>query len=289
MSAIPDNLPDPIIYGPDQPQLLLMTLGGKQRAHSRTNQNLQLTSDDFVDGTYPMGRFLATREECQLLHQQDPARPRGCPMIAEAHWLEAEFTESGEDEEVDGYWAKPYYDRCPGVGTLLNFCQSIPQRRFLMGYCRSADTLGSPSAEDRARLEAERGVSVAEMGPLHCLTYPALIPEVWINVLPPLDRTEAEEAHLQKNPQRVDFLMLAEGRKCIIEIDGPSHYANYNEVTGDYTVSEERYTFNLRVERSMRAEGFEIYRFSNHEVRNTPEEEFGNRLAHLPGYRPRQD
>ena len=41
-----------------------------------------------------------------------------------------------------------------------------------------------------------------------------------------------------------------------------------------YNVSEERYTRNLRIERSLRRQGWQIHRFSNYEINNAEPDDF---------------
>ena len=114
--------------------------------------------------------------------------------------------------------------------------------------------------------------------------FPALIPETWLNYVGP-DKTEADERHLAENPSRVDFVVFVEGRKYVIEIDGPSHYADFDEQERTYTVSEERYAKNLAIERSLRRQGWEINRFANVEVMRASGDDFVRLLvsAELPG------
>lgn len=103
---------------------------------------------------------------------------------------------------------------------------------------------------------------------LDLVQYPALIPQVWLNYihdanLGPLD---SEKAHLDERPSRVDFVMLCQGRKRVIEIDDPGHYAVMKD--GRLVASEEEYTKNLRIERRFKWDGYEIHRFSNWEINN---------------------
>ena len=46
---------------------------------------------------------------------------------------------------------------------------------------------------------------------------------------------------LDENPSRVDFVSFVNGTGHLIEIDGPSHYAAYDEVTYSYRVDEMAY------------------------------------------------
>jgi hypothetical protein len=95
--------------------------------------------------------------------------------------------------------------------------------------------------------------------------FPALIPEVWLNYVG-YDKTVEDEVHLRENPQRVDFVLFAEGSKAVIEVDGPSHYADFDEGSRTWTINERLYAKNLAIERSLRRQRWEIYRFANLEV-----------------------
>jgi hypothetical protein len=248
-----------------------------QRPVSRTNQNLFLEPSDFDErGTYGMGTFLGTRNECREEHRE------GCPMVlASETWMDDDYPRSRT-------WPvePPDPSKCPGLVTLKGYCGgSRAQRTFFRHYCRTAPIEPISEMEWQGMVEYSGAVADFDEAVLRRrLTYPALIPEVWLNVIPPGNRTLAEEKHLSRNPQRVDFLMLARGRKCVIEIDGPSHYADYDEETRTYAISERRYTLNLRIERSLREQGFEIYRFSNLEVEETPIEAFPELISELSGF-----
>jgi hypothetical protein len=59
------------------------------------------------------------------------------------------------------------------------------------------------------------------------------------------------------------------------------HYADYDEARRRYEVSERRYTKNLRIERSLRANGWDIFRFSNVEIREVAPEQFRSLTSHV--------
>jgi very-short-patch-repair endonuclease len=266
MGLMPDNLPQPLIYGPDRPTLVLMTVGGLQRVESRTNSNLFLGPDDFTDsGTFTFGRLLSLQENA------------GC-SCAENDGRVCSFADA---EVVDGVVKSLTLPGtgapCGAYGRLADFCDSKAQRSFLMWW-HVLGRYNSRTVQFALRsLIAKRSMSVWEVNLLlqaFYLDFPALVPEAWLNYLDPRVRTEADAAHLQQNPSRVDFVMLADGRKQVIEIDGPSHYAEYDEANRCYTVSEPLYTKNLWIERSLRRSGWEIHRFSNWEVLNCEVKEF---------------
>jgi hypothetical protein len=90
------------------------------------------------------------------------------------------------------------------------------------------------------------------------LVVPILIPQVVINhisaqKLPP---GHPDRLFFKENASRVDFIMLREGNKHVIEIDGFSHFTD-----------ESAYVRNLVIGRSLRKDGWSVHRFGNLEVR----------------------
>jgi hypothetical protein len=77
---------------------------------------------------------------------------------------------------------------------------------------------------------------------------------------------------LERHPSRVDFVAFWRGGKYVVEIDGPSHYAVWN---GDsYLVNEKEYARNLRIERSLKWEGWPVTRIGRWEVEEAMQEGF---------------
>ncbi len=182
-------------------------------------------------------------------------------------------------EDLYGPWLDPpSIAACPGISRLRGFCQTETQQRFLDLWCLSQSTSLSADTEwtDSSGEKASSTVLTDRIG------FPALIPEVWLNYMGPR-KTADESLHLDENPSRVDSVMLAEGQKCVIEIDGKSHYADYREADRRWIPDERRYTRNLRIERSLRAQGWEIFRFSDFEIRTCPDDQFDRLVSHLPG------
>ena len=94
---------------------------------------------------------------------------------------------------------------------------------------------------------------------------PALIPQVWLRhihdpKLGPNDPLKVEAY------SRVDFVMLWNEKKLVIEIDGPEHYAEWDRTQRTWHVSETTYTRNLKRERQLREDGWLFFRLSNQEV-----------------------
>lgn len=155
-------------------------------------------------------------------------------------------------------------------------CETSAEKKFLEKYLWVVGfKLFMKGAEDRYFLRGED----RDFSDIHTLwdfttewlddlRYPALIPQVWLNFI--WDRSlgafDPEREYLDENPSRVDFIMLADGAKHVIEIDDPGHYATFKD--GKYTVNEEQYTKNLRIERRLRWDGWVVHRFSRWEILN---------------------
>jgi hypothetical protein len=282
------NIPEPVVYGPDFPSFKMLTRHGRTVFESRTNQNLFLNDRSFTEnGTYTFGRFLG--DVC--VSAQELA-----PLVFTDSW----WDDSGELIDWERFSTIPKWTDCPAIQRLLGYCQTEPQRRFLLRYLETQHPYGVGDAwkawrergMETARSEGTDWIDPWMFASLLFMTalveamldFPALIPEVWLNVIGS-ERTLEDADHLAENPQRVDFALFAEGEKAVIEIDGPSHYADYDESTKTYSINEERYAKNLAIERSLRRQGWDIHRFSNLEVERANSEERFVHLAHdLPGF-----
>lgn len=290
MSEMPKNLPQPIVYGPDFPQFKMLMRHGRQTFESRKNQNLFLTKDDFDErGTFTMAAFV----------RKFGSWRDALPLIFTNAWLD----DDGRFMDWELFTDEPRWEDSSAISTLLGYCDTEPQRQFFLQFCKAQYSTGLGDAWDERhaamRHESEqRGARLMMEAELlggwenviehflldELLDFPALIPEVWLNYVG-YDKTEQDEAHLSKNPQRVDFVMVGAGRKCVIEIDGPSHYADY--IDGSYVVSQVRYAKNLAIERSLRRQGWEIHRFANIEVEQavaSGSAEFCDLASDLPGF-----
>lgn len=94
---------------------------------------------------------------------------------------------------------------------------------------------------------------------------PAMIPNVYIN----WDFSKEERGKTVK-PYTVDFVLKSStfgtNNLTIIEIDGLSHYADYDSSNRKYIVSEKRYADHLRKDRWLRSQGFNVFRIGNSEI-----------------------
>ena len=225
--------PPTIIYGSEIPDLRLRSSGGGQPTYfCRRNRNLHLTDRDFDgQGTYQAGSLLRSfcEEYCAPERGDTP-----CPAFVRSHNV---FT---KDETLASVTlqAPLQLELCLGVQKLLD-TTSWPEERFLL----SAYLDGHTTDEVAWRNE------LVEAWNRHCgrvdgdwfpmrsrmfdrlmwatIRYPALIPQAWLNWL-----AATEDRHmrvLEENPSRVDFIGFYHGQRHIIEIDGPSHYADFNE------------------------------------------------------------
>lgn len=88
---------------------------------------------------------------------------------------------------------------------------------------------------------------------------PALLPQVWLHYDPFLRPAgPARPAAVER--QRMDFLLLMPGRRCVVlEIDGKHHYAK------DDRADPHAYARMVSEDRRLRLAGYEIYRFGGAE------------------------
>jgi hypothetical protein len=94
---------------------------------------------------------------------------------------------------------------------------------------------------------------------------PALIPQVYLHYDPYTKRQRGDEQFLSR--QRMDFLlMLEQGVRIVIEVDGRHHYGVSDPRAGDqYIASAQRYAEMAQEDRRLRLMGYEVYRFGGYE------------------------
>lgn len=280
--------PYPIIFGTlDKakpfPRLNLKTEHGVQRVFSRTNYNLFLDEPE-ERASLSVGQFLK--------HFRELAG--GCPNCIQPWNCCRLFVSSIERVSGRfGFWRItaehaewPNWGACGMYTFWLSQAQTRAEKRFLERYLQ---WIGSELQGTHRFLEGwdfdQGGRQFKEMigwdKIITCVDElqqlleengrPALIPQVWLNFIydSKLGLADPQREHLHDNPGVVDFVMLHNGRKHIIEIDDPGHYATFDKNQQKYVVSEEQYTKNLRIERRLRWDGWEIHRFSNWEVLNS--------------------
>lgn len=93
---------------------------------------------------------------------------------------------------------------------------------------------------------------------------PALIPQVYLHYDPYTKRERGQEQVLAR--QRMDFLLLLQdGVRVVLEVDGQQHYATQTD--GRYQASPSLYAAMAVEDRRLRLAGYEVYRFGGHEFR----------------------
>lgn len=94
---------------------------------------------------------------------------------------------------------------------------------------------------------------------------PALIPQVYLHYDPYTRRERGDEQFLAR--QRMDFLlMLEQGVRIVIEIDGRHHYAVQDSLVPDrFIANAQRYAEMVAEDRRLQLMGYEVYRFGGHE------------------------
>ncbi|MET3821295.1 hypothetical protein ACVK00_000207 [Burkholderia sp. PvR073] len=94
---------------------------------------------------------------------------------------------------------------------------------------------------------------------------PALIPQVYLHYDPYTRRQRGDEQFLVR--QRMDFLlMLEQGVRIVIEIDGRHHYAVQDASDPDrFIANAPRYAEMVAEDRRLRLTGYEVYRFGGYE------------------------
>lgn len=97
---------------------------------------------------------------------------------------------------------------------------------------------------------------------------PALIPQVYLHYDPYTRRQRGDEKFLAR--QRMDFLlMLEQGVRIVIEIDGRHHYAVKDQRAPErYIANAELYAEMAMEDRRLRLMGYEVYRFGGYEFRD---------------------
>lgn len=86
---------------------------------------------------------------------------------------------------------------------------------------------------------------------------PALLPQVYMHYDPKTIKELFGEKRLIH--QRMDFLILANGHRIIIEIDGIQHYSDGN------SASPSKYAEMVKYDRNMKLHGYEVFRFGGQE------------------------
>lgn len=300
----PSHIPYPLMWGGSQPQIRLQLIDGNQVVFSRSNFGLYLDEKCFTDdGTYAIGSFLRSKDwqpnqslaidrkfvlpscyECNTKRYDLP-----CPMLVQRVGTTSyKYRDSGQVVNLDTLVLErqPEIELCPVLGAVLGQCESEAEKRFSEIYYRWAllDSHHSPSDTTHLALRvaewhkeqlneppSQRLPFAVSDKLVESLSHPALLPQVWLNYLydPLTSPKELEKTTLRDMPSRVDFLLIYEGQRHVIEIDDPNHYARLDEKSRRWEIDEERYTRNLRIERGLKQQKWFVHRFSNFEVLNS--------------------
>lgn len=111
--------------------------------------------------------------------------------------------------------------------------------------------------------------SYIELVKLHGLKMPILLPQVYLHYDP---KTIKELRVGKRLPcQRIDFLLLVNNHRIIIEIDGVQHYSDVND-SSKKIASPKKYAEMVSYNRKMQLCNYEVYRFGGWEFygKDTP-------------------
>ena len=264
-------LPPTLVYGCEKPEMRFRTHQGRQVFFCLSNSNLHLTDLDLSDGTYEMGSLLGALCDEHCRSQRSALAP--CAAFAHSYQIGVERTGLADVT----MHAVPQWEECGGVKKLLEIEMTEEERYLLMAYLddhwtdefRWRDCLVAQWNAHWWRVEDGWGKSsraaMFDRMIWGTIRYPALIPQVWLNWLhaAPDDLLKT----LDERASRVDFVAFARGKRHVVEVDGPSHYATYHPSTNLYSPDEKAYARNLKIERWLRSEDWQITRIGRHEVR----------------------
>jgi len=97
---------------------------------------------------------------------------------------------------------------------------------------------------------------------------PILIPQVYLHYDPYTKRERGDEQFLAR--QRMDFLLMLEnGVRIVLEVDGQHHYASEDKKSKIWTADPQKYAVGAREDRRLRLLGYEVYRFGGSEFADT--------------------
>jgi very-short-patch-repair endonuclease len=307
------TIPYPIIFGTQRPQLRVMLEGGKQYLYSITNYNLYLDESCLDEkGNLTIKSLLSYERGCILNVTPEFAESQNlvlpccyycepiCPMFFESYEEMPLKQTDGNELQLKRVQLhpKPQLYKCKVISPMLNCLTTPAEKKFAEVYytwaicghhwnmakrqdvCNSlSQKYGEPvQSWQKRQLKSEDTLAASThaliIQIIFSLTQLALIPQVWLNYTYDPNRSQNQKRdYVMDIPKRVDFLFIKENKIYIVEIDDPSHYATYNESKKRYDVDEDRYTANLRAERILRNQGFEMRRLSNSEVLNSSESE----------------
>jgi hypothetical protein len=269
--------PPTIVFGSKTPELRISMRGGVQKVFCNNNRTLHLVDGSLnAGGTYEMGALLAPlcRELCRPVRREH----QPCPAFA------SNYRVGTENKGLASVEARqlPDWEACLGVRALLDLTETPEERYLLLSYIDDRfghermwrDELVADWNQHWHRVDERWGDgsrrSIFDSMLWATLRYPAFIPQAWLNYL--YAASDAEIKILDEYPSRVDFIAFHQWQRHVIEIDGPSHYAAYDEVAHDYTVDERAYARNLKIARSLGRDNWVLTRIARIEVREAMED-----------------
>lgn len=268
-----NEYPRHIIYGTAMPDLRFRMEG--DLVFCRNNDTLHLTDESFVEETFQAGTFLAPLCRKHCAPNRRPGEP--CRAFVTSYMVGTKDKDTGTVE----LRPVPDFTLCGGFTHILEMAETTPEERFLLeSYYRQRfsdeRTWRAAIVEDWnehwSKVEPDLFISRRDLfdrGMWASLRYPALIPQVWLNWLYATEQTKL----LDENPSRVDFVAFASGHRHAIEIDGPSHYASFDELARTYSVDEQAYARNLKIARSLERQHWHLTRIARIEVREAMPED----------------
>lgn len=262
--------PKTIFYGTKPLEIRLRSEGSEQTFFCLNNRTLHLTEKHFLRETYPAGSFLGQlcREFCEPT--RDPMMP--CPAFVQSYKVGKDEYKGLASVELHPI---PQFEACAGVEKLLGTIEMTDEEKFF--WLQYHEDKYADESKWRDGLVEGWNAGWYELpegwGPKSrrgkfdramwwTLRYPALIPQVWLNWLHMA--SEQDQRRLDENPSRVDFMAFVDGARHVIEIDGPSHYADWDGST--YRVDEREYAKNLKIARSLQRQGWVLTRYGRIEV-----------------------
>jgi hypothetical protein len=279
--------PPTIMYGTAKPEIRFRWKGGTMQFFCLNNNNLHLCDEcEMSSGTYEMGMFLGRLCEEYCVPKRDH-RMRPCPAFVADYKI---GTENKGLATVEMH-PTPKLELCGGIQKLLEMEFTAEERFFFTSYVENKYSDESKWRDqlvndwNEAWHVVPDGWGVASRRGLldqmiwWTLRFPALIPQVWLNWL--YASSEEDIKRLDANPSRVDFVAFWRSDRYVIEIDGPSHYAAYCEVTHEYTIDERMYARNLKIERTLKSERWNVIRIGRSEVREAMNDPLGGFLGSI--------
>jgi hypothetical protein len=274
-------VPPTITFGSKTPNLRFRSKGGRLRVFCLNNENLHLTEEVLEpDGTYEAGLLLS--HYCRkLCVPSRKTRDAPCPAFVKSCTVGTGTQNKGlATVEMR---PTPAWEQCAGIKFLADLTDTAHERFFFLAYLEDKwsdeyqwrDSLVNDWNSEWHNVEngwaenSRRGKFEKMLW--WTIRYPALIPQVWLNWLHAAP--EEELRALDENPSRVDFVAFWGGQRHVVEIDGPSHYATYDEVARSYAPDEKAYARNLKIERTLRRDDWHVTRIGRFEVQEAMDDD----------------